>query len=297
MIDRRKTVVNNITIEPLGKCIGAEVKGVDFSRPLPPEDVALIQSAWSRHLVLRFRGQDPMSAEELIAFSRNFGELDARPIAARAVRQGPGVDHPEITTISNIKVDGVAIGGLGDGEAVWHADMTYVTSPPKGAALHALEIPAEGGCTYFANMYAAYEALPQEVRDEIEDRTCIHDASRTSAGDLRIGFKEVSDPRRVVGAVHPLVRLIPETQRRCLLLGRRPNAYIPGLSLEKSEDLLDRLWAAAIDPAWTWKQEWQLGDVVMWDNRCSMHRRDAFPATSRRLMIRTQIRGGVVHGA
>lgn len=289
--------MSKITVEPLSKHIGAEVRGVDFSRPLPAEELAFIQSAWARHLVLRFRGQDPMSAENLIAFSRNFGTLDARPIATRTFRKDFGADHPEITTISNIKVDGVAIGGLGDGEAVWHADMTYVTSPPKGAALHALEIPAEGGGTYFANMYAAYEALPQGIKDQVEGRTCIHDASRTSAGDLRMGFKDVRDPRRTVGAVHPLVRLIPETQQRCLLLGRRPYAYIPGLSLEGSEDLLDRLWAAAIDPAWTWKQEWQLGDVVMWDNRCSMHRRDAFPATSRRLMIRTQIRGEGVHGA
>lgn len=290
--------MSGVQIRPLGEFIGAEVTGVDFSRPLAEPEVAQIKEAWNRHLVLRFRGQGRLSAEALIAFSRHFGELDVRPIAAGKARKAtPETDYPEITTISNIKIDGVPIGGLGDGEAVWHADMTYLTNPPRGAALHALEIPPSGGSTYFANMCAAYDALPAALRDEIQDLTCIHDASRTSAGDLRIGFKDVRDPRRTVGAVHPLVRVIPDTGRRCLFLGRRQNAYIPGLSLEESENLLDRLWEVAINPKWVWKQEWEVGDIVMWDNRCTMHRRDAFPLDSRRWMIRTQIRGGAVHAA
>jgi taurine dioxygenase len=169
--------------------------------------------------------------------------------------------------------------------------MSYNPEPPSASVLYALEIPPAGGDTGFTNMYLAYETLPDELKRAVEGRVCKHDASRNSVGELRRGFSEVTDPRETPGAEHPLVRTHPVTGRKALFLGRRRNAYVPGLSLPESEALLDRLWAHATRPELTWYQVWKIGDLIMWDNRCTMHRRDAFDPTSRRVMHRTQIRG------
>lgn len=280
-----------IKITPLDGALGANVEGVDFSTPLNNADREEIEKAWADHLVLRFRGVGKLSADELIMFSKNFGSLDARPISTSDRNPYFEVDKPEITIISNVLMDGKPIGGLGSYEAVWHSDMTYVDQPPKGSCLYAVEIPPSGGDTYFANMYDAYETLNSAIKEKIKNLFCIHDASRNSAGELRKGFKDNDDPTQTVGARHPLVRLHPVSQRQCLFLGRRRGAYIPDLSLSESEDLLNQLWEHATQPKFAWGQQWKLGDMVMWDNRCTMHRREAFDTSSRRLMLRTQISG------
>ena len=281
----------SITITPLGGALGANVEGVDFSTPLNHADREALEQAWTDHLVLRFRGVGKLSADDLIKFSKNFGSLDTRPISTSDTNPYFEVDKPEITIISNVLMDGKPIGGLGSYEAVWHSDMTYVDQPPKGSCLYAVEIPPSGGDTYFANMYEAYETLSPELKEKIKNLSCIHDASRNSAGELRKGFKDIDDPTQTVGARHPLVRLHPVSQRQALFLGRRRGAYIPGLSLAESEDLLNQLWAHVTQPKFSWGQQWQLGDMVLWDNRCTMHRREAFDTSSRRLMLRTQISG------
>src|SRR5262249_40945962 len=146
--------------------------------------------------------------------------------------------------------DGRPIGNLGDGEAVWHADMTYVDVPPRAALLHALEVPPPeaGGNTYFANMFAAYAALPAELKAAADGKGAVHDASPNGAGLLRRGYGRVTDVRETVGAHHPLVRTEPTSGRKALFLGRRPNAYVLGLPLAASEALLDALWAHATQP-------------------------------------------------
>jgi taurine dioxygenase len=146
-----------------------------------------------------------------------------------------------MNVISNIKMEGAPIGGLGDGEAIWHADMTYVDTPPMAAILHALEVPPSGGDTYWANMYLAYETLSPELRKKIEGRKAVHDATYNSAGMKRTGYEEVTDPRKAPGARHPLVRTHPETGRPCLFLGRRRNSCILGMELAESDALLDEL--------------------------------------------------------
>jgi taurine dioxygenase len=140
-------------------------------------------------------------------------------------------------------------------------------------------------------MYAAFETLASDLKRAIIGKSCKHDSSRNSVGDLRKGFKDVTDPREAPGAVHPIVRTHPATRRNALFLGRRRNAYIMGLPLAESEELLNQLWAHASNPAFAWYQTWEVGDLVMWDNRCTMHRRDAFDPNTRRLMHRTQIKG------
>jgi taurine dioxygenase len=193
--------------------------------------------------------------------------------------------------MSNIKVNGRSIGNLGHYEAEWHTDMSYNERTPIGSLLYSIEVPAVGGDTGFANMYAAYDTLPVELKRAIVGMQCRHDSSRNSAGELRKGQKEVADPRDTPGAVHPIIRTHPATRRNALFLGRRRNAYIIGLGLAESEDLLDKLWAHATQRRFAWYQQWKVGDLILWDNRCAMHRRDAFDPESRRLMHRTQVRG------
>ena len=167
---------------------------------------AQIRAAWLEHLVLRFRGQK-LSDPQVLAFSRNFGELD--PPGPNPLGRPFLADHPEMNVISNIKQDGVPIGGLGDGEAIWHADMTYVERPPMAAILYAIELPPAGGDTYWANMYAAYESLPETLKKRIEGREAVHDATYNSAGVMRKGYTDVTDPRTAPGARHRLVRTHP----------------------------------------------------------------------------------------
>ncbi len=198
--------------------------------------------------------------------------------------------------ISNVKENGALIGGLGDGEATWHCDMTYVERPPRAAALHAHEIPAGGGDTFWSNQYMAFETLPADLKRAVEGRTAAHDATYNSAGFMRKGFKEVTDPREAPRWRQPLVIVHPETKRPALFLGRRRNSYVVGLELAESEALLDRLWAHATRPELTFRQVWQPHDLILWDNRCTLHRRDAFDPSGRRIMHRTQIKGPAIVG-
>ena len=279
-----------LTVKNLDAPLGAEISGVDPSRPLSRSDVEAIEGVWRERLVVVFHDQS-LSDPELIAFSKNFGELD--PPGPNPYGQPFLKDHPELNVISNVVESGKPIGNLGDGEAVWHADMTYVEVPPKAAMLHALEVPPPqaGGNTYFADMFAAYAALPAELKKAAEGKIAVHDASTNSAGLLRKGYQAVTDVRQTVGAHHPLIRTEPGTGRKALFLGRRPNAYVIGLDVAESEALLDALWAHATLPRFTLSHQWRVGDLLMWNNLSVLHRRDPFDPKARRVMHRSQIKG------
>ena len=244
--------------------------------------------------MLRFRGQ-ALSDPELLAFSRLLGPLD--PPGPNPYGKPFLAEFPEINVISNVKVGGAPIGNLGDGEAVWHCDMTYVDAPPRAAMLHALEIPESGGDTWWSNTHLAYETLPAAMKARIAGLLAVHDATYNSAGIMRKGMKELGDPREAPGARHPLVIRHPDTGRPALFLGRRRNSTIVGMDLAASDALLDELWAHATQPEFTFKQVWQLHDLVLWDNRSTLHRRDAFDPQARRVMHRTQIKGPAIEAA
>ena len=275
-------------ITPTGAALGADIEHLDLKN-ITDQDFAIIHRAWLDHLVVRFRGQQ-LSDDDLIAFSRRFGELDWAPVQETGRRFVEG--HPEIYVVSNVIENGQPIGSLGAGEAVWHTDMSYLEEPPKASMLYALEVPPAGGDTYFCNMYRAYESLPDVLRRRIAGLSLKHDATYNSGGYVRQGLSAMDDPEHSPGVYHPLVPKHPETGRPVLYLGRRRNAYIGGLSLAESEALLDELWSYATQDAVSWRNEWQLGDVVLWDNRCTMHRRDPFDPDARRILHRTQIKGG-----
>ncbi len=275
-----------MTVIPSGAALGAEIQNVDLKN-LSDQEFSQIHHAWLDHLVILFRRQQ-LALEDLIAFSRRFGELDWAPVQETGRRFVEG--HPEIYVVSNVIENGVPIGSLGAGEAVWHTDMSYQEHPPKASMLYALEIPPAGGDTHFCNMYRAYESLPDALRQRAACLTLKHDGTYNSGGYVRQGVAPTDDPMSSAGVYHPLVPTHPETGRRALYLGRRRNAYIGGLPLAESEALLDELWSYATLDSIAWRNEWQPGDVVLWDNRCTMHRRDAFDPNSRRILYRTQIK-------
>jgi taurine dioxygenase len=267
--------------------LGAEIRGVDLRR-LSAAAFAAIHRAWLDHSVLLFRNQD-LTDSELIGFSRRFGELDLAPIQETGRRFVEGM--PELYIVSNVLKDGEPIGSLGYGEAVWHTDMSYLPDPPMASMLYALEIPPTGGNTEFVNMYSVYEALPADLKRRIAGLRVKHDGTYNSGGYVRQGVTPTDDPRESPGVFHPLVCTHPETQRRMLYLGRRRNAYIEGFDLAESEALLDALWAYTDRAEFAWHTVWHVGDLVLWDNRCTMHRRESFDPAARRVMHRTQIKG------
>ena len=276
-----------LAIVSTGAALGAEIRGIDL-RTLDEASFSRIARAWLDHSVILIRDQT-LDDAELVAFSRRFGELDWAPIQETGRRFVEGM--PEIYVVSNVIVNGQPIGSLGAGEAVWHTDMSYLELPPKASILYALEVPPSGGNTSFCSMYAIYDALPQRLKQRIGNLKIKHDGTYNSGGYIRQGVTPTDDPRSSPGAVHPLVCVHPETGRRMLYLGRRRNAYIFGLELAESEALLDELWSYVPRPDFSWEHAWRVGDLVLWDNRCTMHRRDPFDAGSRRIMHRTQIKG------
>ncbi len=276
-----------LNVTPITPNIGADVTGVDLVH-LTDAAFAEIYRCWLDHQVIRFRGQH-LSDDELQAFSRRFGPLERAPLGFLSEAERERVDNPFVTVISNIRQNGKPIGGLGNAEAVWHSDMTYLEVPPPASVLLAIEVPDHGGDTYFASQYGAYSSLPEALRTRLAGLTIKHDAAHTSVGRLRPGYQAFDDPREAPGAIHPILRRHAETGRPCLYLGRREYAYIPGLPLAESEALLDEVWQFAALPENTMTQTWRPGDLVIWDNRCVLHRRDGFDDAQRRLMKRCQV--------
>lgn len=266
--------------------VGAEIRGVDL-RQLDDARFAAIRDSWVAYQVLLFRDQS-LSDDDLIGFSRRFGDLDLAPIQENGRRFVGG--HPELYVVSNVVVNGEAIGSLGAGEAVWHTDMSYLEAPPKASLLYALEVPETGGDTSFCDMYAAWATLPADLKSRVVSLRIKHDGTYNSGGYVRQGVTPTDDPRQSPGAVHPLVCTHPESGREMLYLGRRRNAYLTGLDLPESEALLDALWAHMERPEFAWTHKWRVGDLVLWDNRCTMHRRDPFDPLARRVMHRTQVK-------
>jgi taurine dioxygenase len=278
----------SLTIKKLTPAVGAEIANVDLSH-LSDAEFSQIEQAWNRHSALLFRDQK-LTDDDLLAFSRRFGELDPPPIQEHG-RQSPE-GYPEVYVVSNVLDDkGAPIGALGAGEAVWHTDMSYLALPPDASMLYALEIPPSGGDTWVLGMQAAWAALPAALKARLRDRRIKHDGTYNSGGYLRKGVTPSDDPHQAPGAWHPAVLRHPVTGAPSLYLGRRRNSYVEGLAPAESEALLDALWAHIEHPDFRYQHRWRVGDLLLWDNRSTMHRRDPFDENTRRVMHRTQIKG------
>ncbi|HUS53948.1 MAG TPA: TauD/TfdA family dioxygenase [Thermohalobaculum sp.] len=277
-----------LNTRPLGAALGIEIVDVDLKR-LNQSQMADIENCFDSTSALLIRGQT-LSPEDLVAFSRRLGDLDEAPVneAGKTVVAG----LPELYVVSNIKdANGVPIGSLGAGEAVWHTDMSYLENPPDASLLYALEVPAEGGDTWVARMVAALVGMDPALRARIEGRRIKHDGTYNSGGYLRQGVEATDDPLKAPGAYHPAICRHPRTGHEALYLGRRRNAWVEGLERAESEALLDEVWAHATRPEYCYMHRWRVGDVLIWDNRATLHRRDPFDPAARRLMHRTQVRG------
>ncbi len=272
-------------VRPLGFALGAEVTGLDLRAPLSPQHREAIYQAWLKHLVLVFPGQD-LEPEELIRFSRQFGELDRHDSTPHY--RDPA--HPEILLVTNRPRDGKPSETRNTGRN-WHSDLTYTNRPAKGALLLCKEKPPVGGDTMFANLYLAYETLSPKYRAFLEQLEAIHDVTLVKGIEKRDPAK-VADMKRLNPPIaHPLVRVHPETGRKVLFAGQRVRGFV-GMTEEESAPILDFLNQHAASYEFTYRHRWTVGDIVMWDNRCTQHvALPDFDQTKTRHMIRCSLLG------
>ena len=276
---------------PITPVLGACVQGVSLAT-IDGHQLDALYSVWQQRHVLVLREQQLNNAQ-FERFSAMLGELDPPPNQGAGRKSVPG--HPNLYVVSNRKNGaGEPIGALGDGEAQWHTDMSYLERPPFASMLWSIELPDTGGDTCFASMPAALRSMPADLVERIQRLSIKHDGTYDSSGSVRKGMTPNDDPTRSVGTNHPIVIEQPETGERTLYLGRRRNAYIPGLPLAESETLLNLIWGYATAPQVTMRHQWRLGDVVLWNNFTTMHRRDGFPADQFRTLHRSQIKGKYV---
>jgi taurine dioxygenase len=277
------TAVRSLAVRPLSPALGAEIVGVDLSKPLDEASIAAIKRAWNEHLVLLFRGQN-LSEEDQIRFARHFGELQQRP-RPKDLRAEAKVKNPEVMLVSNIRENGKLIGSLPDGEMQFHSDMCYIPEPPKGTFLYAIEIPSQGGDTLFLNMYKAYEALSPEMKARLKDKTAVNVFLYGSTS--RDGNKP--DFNVHPHAAHPVVRAHSDTGRPALYINRLMTWNIEGMEDGESKALLDRLFDHIEQPQFIYAHKWKVGDLVLWDNRCTLHARTDFSDKERRLLRRVVV--------
>jgi alpha-ketoglutarate-dependent taurine dioxygenase len=285
-----------LQVVPIDAALGAEIRGIDLTK-LDDAAFKALHDAWLDHVLLVFRGQS-LRAEDLVDLVRRFGvpvassnlhQRDLKERAAHALYKLP----PEVTVVSNVQESGKTIGILGDGEVVWHSDFSFKEKPTAARMLVAMEVPpAElGGHTYFLNCYAAYDALSDGMKKRLSGMTIKQANIIDTAMKLRPGASLDDDVRTTPGPSHPIISTHPETGCNMIFLGRRHAAYVNGCTLEESEALLDELWAHSTQPQFCYEHSWALGDVVVWDNRATLHRRDAFDSTSRRVLYAAQVEG------
>lgn len=269
--------------------LGGEIVGLDLSQPLSEESFAEVRKAFLDAKVLVFRNQQALTPEQHIAFSRRFGELQIHVLKEFHL---PG--HPEILVVSNVVENDRKI-GLGDAGRYWHSDLSYKDEPSLGSLLHAQELPRIEGDTLFADMYAAYETLPKEIKQRIAGRRAEH--SYTLKYDALRAKSDARNPltpeqlAQVKPVTHPVVRTHPETGRKALFISEGFTSRIEGLSEGESEELLKFLFAHSTQPALTYRHQWQPGDLVFWDNRAVIHLAVGCPPTERSTLYRTTVKG------
>lgn len=262
-----------------------EVQGLSLWSELDQGTVDELEDLWSTHGVVVFRRQ-ALSEDEMLAFSRRFGELEA------VVRQDwTAQGLPEVVRISNMRNEaGERIGGLGSNELAWHSDQSYMADPATGAMLYMVEMPHTGGNTYWANLQLAYDALPPAMQARLENVCAVFSYAKRQAGYKEEKPLAESIQQRTPDVVHPIVNVHPHTGAKSLYLDPSTTSAIVGMSNRDGQQLLDDLTAHATQPEFVYRHDWQIGDLIMWDNGLVLHRRDPFDSTQNRLLKRTTVR-------
>jgi taurine dioxygenase len=280
-------VRTGLDVVPLSRHIGAEIRGLDLRQRPDEATIRAIYQAWLDHLVLVFPGQQ-LSQEDLVRVTGYFGELGELHRPPKYFPKGYSRLLPGIMLISNIRENGEPIGALPDGEMMFHHDMIHAEVPSKATLLYSVEIPSTGGNTLFASGYAAYDTLDPALRQRLEGRRALHhyNYGSTQKGDGR--------GTAAFGAcIHPVFRTHEDTGRKAVYVNRLMTVGIEGMAPDESEPLLAAVFDHAERRELVYEHVWRVGDLLLWDNRCSSHARTDFPATERRLMLRTTVKGAV----
>ena len=275
-------------VSPLSPRFGAAISGVDLARELSQDEFDHIHRLFVDHKLICFRNQSLPAAAQ-IAFSRRFG-----PLEVHVLSQYNHPEHPEIFRLSNRVVDGQPM-GIADGGSYWHSDLAFQEYPAKATILNALEIPPEGGDTLFADMEAAYEALSPEWKQRLDGLQAVHRYRRRQTAQEQGTRVELTAEQKAQtpDVIHPLVRTNPDTGRKANFAHPGMTAEIIGLPAEESDRILNFLFEHTVQPQFRFDFRWSPGDVVMWDNRSTMHSattRD-LPAGQYRSLYRTTVRG------
>lgn len=270
-------VTSKLSIKEICPVIGAEAIGIDLRAPLDESEVAAMRAAWYSKALLLIRDQT-ISENEQVRFGEYFGVL-GKVMTDYAALAG---HHPSVLFISNIRENGELIGTLPDGEVYFHSDNCFVAKPPPGTMLYAMEIPSRGGNTMFANMYAAYDALEPSMKERLQGLRAlnVYDLGGTPATRM----KEL--PRDATSYWHPVIRVHPVSKRKSLYVNRLMTYKIEGLPEEESEELLNFLFDHQEQRKFVYEHVWRPGDIILWDNRCTLHARTDFRAGERRLLRR-----------
>jgi taurine dioxygenase len=286
-------VTPEIRVTPLSPACGAEIGGVDLTKPLTARQVQAVKDAWGKHLVLVFRGQT-LSQDDQLRFASYFGDLGSRKKAPEALRtrtEGVQQDNEKVLLVSNIKVDGKPIGAFGEGEFWFHIDSGYTPRPYKYTFLYALELPSRGGNTMFSNMYKAYDAVPAALKEKLKGRKALHIHEYNRAKQANSS----GDISGVPHHAHPIFITHPDTGRKTLFVDRLMTTRIEGMSQQEGDAILDELYEIGERREFIFEHVWQLGDFLMWDNRCTIHARTDFPKEERRLLRRCTVEGEPLH--
>ncbi|MFT5174054.1 MAG: taurine dioxygenase [Gammaproteobacteria bacterium] len=277
-------------VRPLSACLGAEIIGIDLAVPLDAGAFKRVHQAHLDHLVVVFREQS-LTPEQQIAFSRRFGPLDQHPSDQASL-----ASHPEILVVSTRKENGAYI-GLPDAGPKWHSDLSYVATPALGSMLYALQVPNHGGNTGFANMYAAYESLPDDLRTAFEGKRAVFLPGRAQKGgaDFKVGFS-AAQKDRMPPVAHPVFRTHPETGRKSVFANPQHTIGVEGMDDADCMPLLQQLFDHCAQTRFILRHQWRDGDLVFWDNRCVLHIADLSrleDPTYQRHLHRTTIMGDV----
>jgi len=273
--------LDSFTIRNLTPTFGAEVSGIDLSKEMSATAQKTIKELWAEHQLLLFRGQT-MGEIDLVRSSRYLGELE---IHIR--REYLSEENPEVLLVSNIKKDGRPVGILSDTEVGWHFDQIYLPRPAVGSMLMAVKLPSSGGQTSFADMTAAYEALPDVIKNRIDGKKAVqsYEAFNAQFSVPTNKTQKVQSP----DIEQPLVRTHPVSGRKALYICPGMTTQIVGMDKGESDKTLEFLFSWSVKPEFVYTHDWQMGDVLLWDNASTMHRREPFAVNDERLMKRTTI--------